>query len=336
MAHKSLDSLISRVQGTRVATTPIPDESPAVSSPTPSPSQFPAPPNINPTSTISDARFSPNTTNPGIAAPSLSDRSRDGLSRYTAAGIPIYRLNAPSLRTLDRSRELSFGSAVTEVSNTSIRAELEGVVANPPAPACQHDTTTTTATLSAPPDLFPTHPPPPNSTDPHAPLRRPPHPPPPPRRRRSHPAPALPLPASELLRAHSPAAQLPARAPRHAPRDFAAHVPAPLAPAPASSYSYAHACRAAACGRGALRWRGGCRVAVAEEWGCAGGREREGGWWSRGVDRGAGAGAGAGAGVLLSTGGWGGDECWAWCGWSAGLGLDGRRRWRVVPVRVVR
>ena len=30
------------------------------------------------------------------------------------------------------------------------------------------------------------------------------------------------------------------------------------------------------------------------------------------------------AGELLSAGGWGGDECWVWCGWSAGLGLDGR------------
>ena len=39
------------------------------------------------------------------------------------------------------------------------------------------------------------------------------------------------------------------------------------------------------------------------------------------------------AGVLLSAGGWGGDECWCGASGSAGLGLEGVEG--VVPVRVV-
>ena len=39
------------------------------------------------------------------------------------------------------------------------------------------------------------------------------------------------------------------------------------------------------------------------------------------------------AGVLLSAGGWGGDEC---CGWERRVGLDGAAEVEgVVPVRVV-
>ncbi|OCL13304.1 hypothetical protein AOQ84DRAFT_115199, partial [Glonium stellatum] len=120
---------------TRITITPTTDESRDVSSsPTPSPSQFPAPPNLVITSTSSSStRSSSSITSLGTSAgPSLSKRSRDDVSRYTAAGIPIYRPNAPSLRALDRSRELSFSSVTTEVSNTSIGAELEKVAANQP------------------------------------------------------------------------------------------------------------------------------------------------------------------------------------------------------------
>ncbi|OCK84074.1 hypothetical protein K432DRAFT_389825 [Lepidopterella palustris CBS 459.81] len=112
---------------------------PASSSPTPSPSKFPSPPSLNPTSILSTYHTT-NNFDRAISVPLLSNRSRDDLtSRYTYAGISIARPNAPSLRNYDRCRETSFGSTATttSVSSSILGPQLERVNAHSSNPRAQ-------------------------------------------------------------------------------------------------------------------------------------------------------------------------------------------------------